>query len=257
VTVQFTAAATDADGDTLDYLWDFIDGTKSSLQNPTHIFTTEGVHTVILTVVDHHGGQVSTSVTVDVLGSSALGLDSDNDGYADEIEVALGSNLQDAASTPLNQPVISRRASIASPRLTINLSFVSIYNDSIVLSGFLPLPDAFAPASQTVIVDVGGAVDSFKLQTTGKSAKNTVSSAFIYKKPYRKTPTSPLRNFVLIMKKGNFSAALANHGLTDLPAQSVQLIVPVSIIINGTLYAAQAPVVYSTIDFQKSVGTPP
>jgi PKD repeat protein len=63
-TVNFTASGSDPDGNTpLTYAWDFGNGIKSTMQNPTATFTTAGVYTVSLTVVDAFGTADPTPAT--------------------------------------------------------------------------------------------------------------------------------------------------------------------------------------------------
>lgn len=53
LTISFDGSASyDPDQDYLTYLWDFDDGTTSTLSKPTHTFTSEGVYVVKLTVYD-------------------------------------------------------------------------------------------------------------------------------------------------------------------------------------------------------------
>jgi len=49
--IQFTGTA-DNGNPPYDYLWDFGDGNTSLIQNPTHSYTQEGNHTVVLSVTD-------------------------------------------------------------------------------------------------------------------------------------------------------------------------------------------------------------
>ncbi len=49
--VQFTGAATDPDGDSLTYSWDFGDGTTSNSPSPSHSYASNGVYSARLTVV--------------------------------------------------------------------------------------------------------------------------------------------------------------------------------------------------------------
>lgn len=64
--VTFSGSGTDNDGSIAGYQWDFGDGTTSTEQNPTHVYTTDGAFTVKLTVYDNKGasGNVSHAVTV-------------------------------------------------------------------------------------------------------------------------------------------------------------------------------------------------
>jgi len=48
------------------YLWNFDDGTTSTLQDPTHNFTTTGMHNVMLTITDGGGCTSDTTIAIDV-----------------------------------------------------------------------------------------------------------------------------------------------------------------------------------------------
>jgi VCBS repeat-containing protein len=63
-TVSFTSVTSDAEGDTLDYLWDFGDGATATDAAPTHAYADNGVYTVTLTVSDGQGGVRSDSLIV-------------------------------------------------------------------------------------------------------------------------------------------------------------------------------------------------
>jgi PKD repeat protein len=67
-TVSFTATASDPDGDTLTYDWDFGDSTAhSTSQNPTHSYSAAGTFSAKVTVSDGKGGSVTSdalSITV-------------------------------------------------------------------------------------------------------------------------------------------------------------------------------------------------
>jgi PKD repeat protein len=66
LTVQFSAAGSDPDGDTLSYAWSFGDGGTSFLQNPSHTYTTAGTYTATVTVSDGRGGSDTDTVAVTV-----------------------------------------------------------------------------------------------------------------------------------------------------------------------------------------------
>jgi PKD repeat protein len=65
--VAFTSAGSiDADGDALQFAWDFGDGTSSSQTNPSHAFATAGAFTVRLTVSDGRGGTATATTTATI-----------------------------------------------------------------------------------------------------------------------------------------------------------------------------------------------
>jgi serine protease AprX len=64
---RFTASATDADGDTLRYQWDFGDGSTGAGAMVEHVYTSAGTYTAVVTVSDGTDS-VTDSVTVTVKG---------------------------------------------------------------------------------------------------------------------------------------------------------------------------------------------
>jgi PKD repeat protein len=76
LTVNFSSAGSfDPDGNIVSYQWDFGDQTTSNQANPTHIFTTAGSYTVVLTVVDNDGSSAQDSAVVIVTDDTTLFFD--------------------------------------------------------------------------------------------------------------------------------------------------------------------------------------
>lgn len=70
----------------LTYLWDFGDGSTSSEEEPTHIYTSEDDFTVTLTVINECGEVVSNELTISITGDISNILFQDNfDGAADTL----------------------------------------------------------------------------------------------------------------------------------------------------------------------------
>ncbi|MEW6683477.1 MAG: PKD domain-containing protein [Nitrospirota bacterium] len=72
--VQFSARASDPDGDPLSFAWDFGDGGTSADANPSHVFAAAGTYTVLLTVSDGHA-EVTASLLITVSPAIALSID--------------------------------------------------------------------------------------------------------------------------------------------------------------------------------------
>ena len=67
LSVEFSAKATDPDGDTLSYSWDFGDGdTTGNSSNESHVYQKAGTFTAKVTVFDGKGGSASDSVQITV-----------------------------------------------------------------------------------------------------------------------------------------------------------------------------------------------
>jgi PKD repeat protein len=61
-----SSGSSDTDGEIVEYLWDFGDGTTSTEANPTHTFEEEGTYTITLTVTDDRGDTAIDSYTLTV-----------------------------------------------------------------------------------------------------------------------------------------------------------------------------------------------
>lgn len=59
--IQFTDQSSDPDGQVVQWLWDFGDGTTSTEQNPKHRYSQGGVYTVTLTVTDNREGSATVT----------------------------------------------------------------------------------------------------------------------------------------------------------------------------------------------------
>jgi hypothetical protein len=64
--VTFLALASDPDGDSATFEWDFGDGSAATGASVERVFATPGVYTVRLNAKDPHGATASTSTTVTV-----------------------------------------------------------------------------------------------------------------------------------------------------------------------------------------------
>mgnify|MGYP001262154368 CR=1 FL=1 len=102
VPVSFDAGATDADGDTLTYAWEFGDGGTSTAANPTHTYTTTGSFQVKVTVSD---GRFSTTDTLTVV-VDADGVTTPGDVTGD-VNLVLGFALNGTATFPSLLPGIA------------------------------------------------------------------------------------------------------------------------------------------------------
>ncbi|MFO7822728.1 MAG: PKD domain-containing protein, partial [Cyclobacterium sp.] len=65
LTVSFTGTGSTGSG-SLSYLWDFGDGSSSTLADPEHTFTTAGVYLVSLTVTDENGSTATATLSITV-----------------------------------------------------------------------------------------------------------------------------------------------------------------------------------------------
>ncbi|WP_207957741.1 ThuA domain-containing protein [Streptomyces sp. YIM 98790] len=72
--VDFTAEATDPEGDALEYAWTFGDGSTATGPAATHTYTRAGNYTARVTVTDERGARSSQSVVIDVAAPNDLQL---------------------------------------------------------------------------------------------------------------------------------------------------------------------------------------
>ena len=193
-TLTFSAVATSSNGQPVTYIWDFADGTTGSGATVTHIYTAAGTSLVVQCTISD--GTLTASASVVVTISAPIygeGVDSDGDGFSDEFETEVGTNPNDATSTPLNgaPAFVENLRTIISP--TLKLKYVSQGkkpNYTLSLSGQFFAINAIPLSTggdQKVYVrldspDLGsGTGYSFDLSsegTSGKSARGSITFSF-------------------------------------------------------------------------------
>jgi hypothetical protein len=95
--VQFDGSSSyDTDGVVVSGIWDFGNGTTVNGSRPTHIFTEPGQYNVTLTVTDDDGLTSSDTTTATIF------LDTDRDGWSDDLENSYGTNASDPSDGPLD-----------------------------------------------------------------------------------------------------------------------------------------------------------
>ncbi len=88
--------STDPDGNIENYTWDFGDGNTSYGVKPVHSYETSGLFNITLTVTDDDGLTDTDTTTANIT------LDTDADGWSDEMEESYGTDINDATSKPID-----------------------------------------------------------------------------------------------------------------------------------------------------------
>jgi len=245
--VVFTAAAGDPDNNLLAYTWDFGDGTSGTGPNPSHIYAVPGNYVVSVLITDGIE-TVSNSFAVTAVSPGQvdpLALDSDGDGFTNAIELALGTGVGDAASTPFNLGA-STPQPLNLQRLSVRLNFIKASKDSIELGGTLPLPEGFTPQGGTLlIVDVGGVVKQMLLNPQGLAKAGNDSFKLRVKRSAKVTGIVGSR-FMAKFSKSDFDIPLADEKITgETDMTRAPRTVVVTILFNGALYQKSQNVLYS------------
>jgi PKD repeat protein len=116
-TIQFTDLSTDLDGTIVSHLWDFGDGTTSTLQSPTKKYTSAGNYTVTLAVTDSGGISTRASKIISVVTSrqaTAITISPANFTVRAGSSITLTATLRDSAGTPIPRGTISWSATAGS-----------------------------------------------------------------------------------------------------------------------------------------------
>lgn len=196
---------------------------KTAGKHYDYAFATEVVKAGVATLAQQAG----------LLGPNAGGggsqvADLDNDGFADEIEAALGSDPQDPSSRPLDLPQATPSGAQSVGAMTVKLNFAKTNADSITVNGTVPVPLSLNTAGQTVIVDVGGVVHAFTLDASGRSTPKSRAAAFALQ--LTKKAEAQLAPFAVKLTRGNFAAQFAKFGLRDATMSATGVSIPVTLV---------------------------
>jgi ELWxxDGT repeat protein len=214
------------------------------LDTRTHVIsgtpTASGTYSV--TLVADNGAGTDTKIlkiTIPGGGVSATSIDSDEDGFPDELETALGFDPNNPASGPFGGSKAGAPQPFTLAKLAVKLNFAKANSDQIAFSGTVPVGVDVNYAGQTFIIDVGGVVKSFTLDEKGKSPKgnDTVSVG----KP-GKTGSA---KYSVKLNKGSFATTLADEGLTDETMKAQTKTVPVIVLFGSKLYSKDQGQVYT------------
>jgi len=221
-------------------------------------FVPPGSYAVTLTATN--GVSVDTKTLVINAVGVQPGLDTDADGFPDELELAIGSDPVSALSTPMtvlknstgNIPAGALAGSLpAKPfflapsgvSLRLNFNSQKPFRDSISLKGSLPLPPNFTAPTQPVVVFIGGLVVNGLLNEKG-SYSNTINTVKI--KVGNGGTSRAGRNAPLSAKmKGAFAGNFSDEGFVNADVQKSASSVVVYVLVGGQYFSATAKTSYS------------
>lgn len=202
--------------------------------------TQENIYSVTLNVSNTIGSD--TKILSIVIAAQPD--DTDGDGFPDELEIALGTDPNNAASTPFgNGQKANAPISINVTSLQIKLNFTSrgALKDALAVRGSLPLGAGASVAGEEVTIVVGGMPRKFTLDGRGSGPKSgadrfTLSSAKL-------AEDAP---FSLKMSNQNFKVPLAKIGLTNSNTFNQSRQVRVFVLYKNKLYESKKLSTYSS-----------
>jgi hypothetical protein len=217
-----------------------------------------GTYVVTVTIADIHGSTAVASATANIATFDGGTLtdndgdgipndvdpDNDNDGYPNEVETILGSDPMNSASRPLGMPIAAAATGMSVTRMAVKLNFAKPKrNDSVLVSGALPIPGGFAVTGQQVIVDVGGVVRLFTLGAKGASTPKTNDTFKLGIRARKGVAAAQTAKFQLKLTQGTLAYAFVDEGLTNSDV-TTPVTITVQVIMDGRAYEASVPQTY-------------
>jgi hypothetical protein len=135
--IEFKATATDPDGDTLTYEWDFGDGATANTATAIHAYTTPGVWYAKVTVRDGKGGKTEKLLQVAVQPNNE---NEEQVGVGGLVPGTMALNITGSANLGVFQPGIARdyTASLsATATSTASAAELTVYDRSTTATGRL------------------------------------------------------------------------------------------------------------------------
>ena len=209
-TVQFTAAAADAEGDLLDYSWNFGDGSPVVIgSNVTHIFATAGIFKISVTATDGAASDIQT------------------------LNLAVNATDSLAASASANRFTLRK--------VSVSFVFPQKLKDKLGFSGVIPAPDGFAPDGKSVTIATGDFTQTFALNAKRKFADATTQFKLAKAK-------NGVMGYKFSVKKSDLFASLKGLGFTDQAVEKpgISVVLPVTFSLDGSTYLSTPTLLYTS-----------
>ena len=178
-------------------------------------------------------------------GSGSSFLDSDGDGYSDEIETVLLSDPALASSTPLSLPPATPAGLLETTNAVVSLDFSIASSDIVTVIGMLPIQAGFVATGSQVIVDVAGVVKSFALTAkgNGKIGANTFAVKI---KSTRGIVAAQMAQFTFTLSKGNFKQQFGPLGLVNAGFAGKPVTIPLTVIFANEVRNTRRILIYAS-----------
>lgn len=179
LSVSFSDASIDPDGDLAAWRWDFGDGTSSTQRSPTHVYASPGRYSLTFTVTDALGHVDWTGATVEVTREVALRLTGrvldGNDLNGSGLTSATQLRLYDGdTGLPIALPDGSNVVAVAPGGSYSIQAMVAATTQHIVVSAGEPSNDGVMPAYVALAIATNGTIDqslTFRLARTALSGR--------------------------------------------------------------------------------------
>jgi chitodextrinase len=159
-------------------------------------------------------------------------------------EYTVTVTVTDASGATFTQngvlPVLDTTWPLLNTKTTIRLNFVNPSADAIVLRTTFVIPEGIALTGQRLDIDLGGVQKSYMLDDKGmaRSGGDVIKVA-------SRGKAQRTAKLTAVLLRGNFSAALADEGLTAEVARNKDARVMVTLVFNGTTYQRNQAQKYS------------
>jgi hypothetical protein len=147
---------------------------------------------------------------------------------------------QTATAHSSGDPTSAPPATLNVSGLSVKLNFTRQSNDTITISGQLPVTKGFKAAGSVLALDVAGVSKTFMLTKSG-SGKTGTSSVRVRIKSSKGVVADQNAPFSIVIKSGDY-AALAAVGLTNANHAAEHSSLPIMLVFNQALYEATVPV---------------
>ena len=246
--VQFTNGSTPGTGTTCTYLWDFGDGTSSTLVNPSHIYTSAGVFNVSLKVTDSTGCTKTLTKTNHIKVAEGVKAAFTN---SNPVGCSLPETIvfQSQATGPglLNyQWFFGDAGTAVTSDPTHNYNATGTYNVQFVVTNSSGCKD-----TSSTIINIAPAYAAFSMPATvcagmpvsftNTSSPASVAAMWTFGDGSSSNSINPVKTFV---SPGNYTIKLVNDfgSCKDSTSKNVMVIAnPVTAFTAGDLISCKAP----------------